>query len=45
MTSEADCFCSVSCTGLREMLTVPLRNQLVALVLEVCYSDILGGSV
>ncbi|EIW60263.1 phospholipase A-2-activating protein [Trametes versicolor FP-101664 SS1] len=30
---------NVSCTGLREMLTVPLRNQLVALVLEILNSE------
>lgn len=45
MTTGADRFFSVSCTGLREMLTVPLRNQLVALVLEVCWLYILSGSV
>ncbi|KAI0362495.1 phospholipase A-2-activating protein [Trametes cingulata] len=30
---------NVSCTGLREMLAVPLRNQLVGLVLEILNSE------
>ncbi|KAI0822742.1 phospholipase A-2-activating protein [Trametes gibbosa] len=30
---------NISCTGLREQLAVPLRNQLVALVLEILNSE------